>query len=339
MPPAPLVSVLLSVRDGEATLTDALASLSQQSLTVWEAVVMDDGSSDATPVILGDAARKDSRFRVFTRPARGLVASLNEGLSLCRAPLIARMDADDLSHPERLEKQYRWMLDHPDTGVAGCLVAYAGHDPDAHGYRRHVDWLNTLVDADAINRCRFIDSPLANPSTVFRRGLISIHGAYREGDIPEDYDFWLRLLDAGVRMEKVPETLLTWRDSPGRLTRTHPHYRAEAFARLKAEWFDIWWRRHGAGRSVWLWGAGLESRKRARPLLGLGLPAEAWIDIDPKKIGRELYGLPIYPVEQLPSPGQAVVLVLAGAWDVREIILGQLRERGFREGEDAFAFC
>jgi len=335
----PLVSVLLPVRNGAATLPGALASLQQQTLEDWELVAVDDGSDDATPAQLEDAARQDSRIRMVRQGPSGLVTALNRGLAVARSPLVARMDADDLCHPQRLEWQHRWMSDHPETGVVGSLVEYTGHDAQAHGYRRHVDWLNTLQTHDAILTRRFIDSPLAHPSVLFRRDIVMGHGGYREGDFPEDYDLWLRLLDSGVRMEKIPAALLNWRDSPGRLSRTDPRYRPEAFARLKASWFAAWWKRQPAGRDIWLWGAGLESRKRARPLLAQNLPCRAWIDIDPRKIGRSLYDLPIYSVEKLPSPDKATVLILAGAWDVREIILAQLRERHFSEGRDCFAFC
>lgn len=335
----PLVSVLLPVRNGAATLPGALASLQHQTLENWELVAVDDGSDDSTPVQLEDAARRDPRIRVFRQEPSGLVTALNRGLAETRSPLVARMDADDLCRPQRLEWQHRWMSDHPDTGVVGCLVEYTGHDARAHGYRRHVDWLNSLQTHDVILARRFIDSPLAHPSVLFRRGVVLDNGGYLDGDFPEDYDLWLRLLDRGVRMDKIPETLLEWRDSPGRLSRTDTRYRPEAFARLKADWFAAWWKRQPAGRDLWLWGAGLESRKRARPLLTQGLPCKAWIDIDPKKIGRNLYGLPIHSVEDLPAPDRAVVLILAGAWDVREIILAQLQERHFREGRNCFAFC
>lgn len=335
----PLVSVLLPVRNGAATLPAALDSLQQQTLEDWEWVAVDDGSDDSTADLLEHAARLDSRIRLVRQAPSGLVAALNRGLAEARSPLIARMDADDLCHPHRLEWQHRWMSDRPDTGVVGSLVEYTGHDAQAHGYRRHVDWLNTLQSHDDILAGRFIDSPLAHPSVLFRRDVVMAHGGYREGDFPEDYDLWLRLLDRGIRMEKIPETLLNWRDSPGRLSRTDPRYRPEAFARLKADWFAAWWKRQPPGRELWLWGAGLESRKRARPLLAQGLPCRAWIDIDPQKIGRKLYDLPIHSVEALPPPDKATVLILAGAWDVREIILSQLRERRFSVGRDCFAFC
>lgn len=333
------VSVLLPVRNAAGTLPEALESLQAQTLANWELVAVDDGSNDATPDLLASAARNDARIRVVRQDALGLVAALNRGWAEAQALLIARMDADDRCHPERLELQVRWMREHPDTGLVGSQVEYTAYDPYAHGYRRHVEWLNGLTTHEAMAAGRFIDSPLAHPSVLFRRDLASRHGNYREGDFPEDYELWLRWFDAGVCMEKIPHPLLVWRDSPGRLSRTDPRYRPEAFARLKALWFAAWWKREAAGRHVWLWGAGLESRKRARPLLQQNLPCTAWIDIDPRKIGRELYGLPIHPVEVLPPPEQAVVLVLAGAWDVREIILTQLRTRGFEKGRSCFAFC
>ena len=120
----PLVSILLPVRNEELLLTAALDSLNRQTMTDWELVCVDDGSTDATPSILAGAARRDRRIRLLQTAGKGLVAALNTGLGACRAPLVARMDGDDISHPRRLELQTATMTAEPDLGLAACAFRH-----------------------------------------------------------------------------------------------------------------------------------------------------------------------------------------------------------------------
>jgi len=119
---APRVSVLLPARDAAGTLTACLASLARQTFTGWECVIVDDGSQDATGRIALEAASADSRYRVITTTHQGIVGALNEGLRHCRAPLVARMDADDVMHRRRLEEQVRALEQDRTLAGVGCHV-------------------------------------------------------------------------------------------------------------------------------------------------------------------------------------------------------------------------
>ncbi len=118
----PAVSILLPVRNEERFLPAALDSIFRQTFTDWELVAVDDGSCDATPAILAGAAQRDPRVRVLRPSARGLVPALNAGLDACRAPLVARMDADDISHPRRLELQATFLSEQPLRRPAGLRL-------------------------------------------------------------------------------------------------------------------------------------------------------------------------------------------------------------------------
>src|SRR2546423_5934711 len=120
----PVVSVLLVVRNGAATLPLALRSIEAQPESGWELLAYDDGSSDDTTRILQDWASADSRIRVFTSlQSRGLASRLNELVSESRAPYIARMDADDVSYPSRLRRQLEFLETHPAVDVVGASMA------------------------------------------------------------------------------------------------------------------------------------------------------------------------------------------------------------------------
>ena len=190
----PLVSILLPVRNGAAQLTAALDSLARQTFTDTELVLVNDASTDATGDILARHPYA-CRQKVITlvRPT-GLVAALNAGLEQARGSLIARMDADDVCHPERIQRQVESLTAQADLGVVATRVAFGGDRQLAAGYARYVDWTNTLLTHDDIALARFRESPLAHPSVMFRRVLLDRHGGYRDGAFPEDYELWLRWL-------------------------------------------------------------------------------------------------------------------------------------------------
>jgi hypothetical protein len=227
-----------------------------------------------------------------------------------------------------------------DVGVAGCLVEFGGDRVARAGYALHVDWLNALVTPEEIARARFTEQPVANPSVLWRRELAERHGVFRAGDFPEDYELWLRWLDAGVRIAKVPQVLLTWHDAPTRISRTDARYAPEAFFRVKAEWVARELARSGNGRAVWVWGAGRHTRKRAAYLDKWGVRIAGYVDVDAKKIGRGIggTGAPVIGVEALPAPGEIVVLSYVTTRGAREYNRARLVERGYVEGRD-FWMC
>jgi glycosyltransferase involved in cell wall biosynthesis len=329
----------MPVFNAAATVARAVASVRAQSFFEWELVAVDDGSTDGTREILQALAKEEPRLQLQLRPHEGLVASLNAGLAVAGGEFVARLDADDEAHPERLAAQLAFSDAHPDVGLVSCLVEFGGDRAASAGYALHVDWLNALVTPGEIALNRFIESPLAHPSVFFRRQLVSQHGGYRDGDFPEDYELWLRLLDAGVRMGKVPVNLLTWHDAPGRLSRCDARYGPEAFFRVKAPYVAREVARRAHGRPIFVWGAGRPTRKRAAYLETHGVVIAGYIDIDPKKTGRTLAGRPVLDLPTAVAAREAMfILVYVSNRGARELIRAELRARGYGEGED-FLVC
>ena len=208
----PLVSVLLPCRNGRTTLDETLASIRAQTLKSYEVIAVDDHSDDGSYELLATAAARDPRFRLLRSPVRGLVSALNYGLGHARSQLVARMDADDRMHPRRLELQYRHLRRHPETSVLGSRVQVFPEDVLTDGLRHYLEWQNTRISAESIATDIYVESPLAHPSVMMRKEAIQRIGCYRAGMFPEDYDLWLRLFAAGAVLEKLPQTLLEWRD-------------------------------------------------------------------------------------------------------------------------------
>jgi glycosyltransferase involved in cell wall biosynthesis len=332
----PIVSVLMPCYNAAGTITSALGSLAQQTLPDFELIAVDDGSTDGTVELLQDWAAGDQRLHLLSQDHGGIVKALNTGLEACQAGYIARMDADDLAHPERLERQAAFLEQHPETAVVGCRVRGFPPHKVRDGFSIYLDWQNSLLSDDDIRREIFVESPLTHPSVVMRKDWLVEVGGYQEHGWPEDYDLWLRLYLAGAGFAKLPEVLLDWREHDKRLTRQDSRYSLENFLRIKAYYLV---RGPLLGReSVLLWGAGMMGRRLSKQLLRQGAPLSAFVDIDPHKIGRTKRGLPILSPDDLPDWWQhsprPVVLAAVGARGARQLIRQQLIRFGLREGRD-----
>lgn len=281
--------------NAENTIDEALSSLALQTLEDFEVVLVDDGSTDATLQIVQAWGERDQRLRAFSCRHRGIVQTLNHGLGLCRAAVIARMDTDDRCHPERLALQLDYLNKHPEISVVSCLVRGFPQYQVREGFQIYMDWLNSLLFDQDIRREMFIESPLPHPSVMFRKQQVNQAGAYLDNGWAEDYDLWLRMYLLGCHFGKVPRVLLEWREHPRRLTRSDSRYSLENFLRAKANYLAA-----GplSGRdTVYIWGAGMIGRRLSKHLVRCGINLGAFIDIDPLKIGSTLRGLPIVSPE------------------------------------------
>jgi glycosyltransferase involved in cell wall biosynthesis len=227
------ITVLLPVHNGGEHLVAAIASILTQSHRAYELLVIDDGSNDGTAQFLDQIT--DPRLRVLTRNRQGLVAALNWGLSEARHDVIARMDADDVSHPRRLELQLEHLLRHPEVAAVGCC--YDVVDDDGRPLTR----VHTAGEPGYIHRQLFFRNVLPHAGMMYRRDAVVSAGGYRDVGPAEDYDLWMRLSSAHD-IASLPQVLLTYRRSPGGISATaaglqraaHRHIRD---ARLGGETF------------------------------------------------------------------------------------------------------
>src|SRR5262249_31050826 len=147
-------------------------------------------------------------------------------------------------------------------------------------------WLNTLTSSERLFHDRFVESPLCHGSVLLRRAALEAAGGWHDGDFPEDWELWLRLLESGHRLACVPEVLYRWRDHDGRLTRTDTRYARDRHLALKARYLA---QRLGHGPVV-IAGAGETGLKLGRLLRSAGVELERFVDVSPKKIGQRIEG-------------------------------------------------
>ncbi|MGE4551253.1 MAG: glycosyltransferase [Opitutales bacterium] len=333
---SPRISVVLPFRDAADTLQEAVDSMLGQGEGDFELLAIDDGSSDSSPVIMQDLAAQDARIQFLATDGKGIVNALNLGLEKAKAPCIGRMDADDLSHPDRLSRQLEFLDGHPEVGLVASRVEHWTPDGVPRpGYAAYVEWTNGLLLPEDLALSRFVESPLAHPSVVFRKELVESLGGYGEGVFPEDYELWLRWMESGVRMQKLPEALLKWRDHGERLSRLDPRYSPDAFYRMKLGYLHRWLERHNPFYPVVkVWGAGRKTRRRVRFLEEAGSRVASFYDVDPRKTGEPREGLSVRPIEEIPPPGQEFIVVMVGVRGARQKVAAFLGERGYREGVD-----
>ncbi|TVR00850.1 MAG: glycosyltransferase [Desulfovibrionales bacterium] len=362
-----MISVLLPVRNAAATLPAALDSLLAPSSENLEVIAVNDGSDDmpedhletgtekergkrrvqkpeqmaiisdhcATGRVLGEYARRDSRLRVVSMAHGGIAQALNRGLAHAQGEFIARMDADDVSLPGRLQKQAAFLRQNPHIGLVACRAAFGGNGEQAGGYKRHLDWTNTLLTHEQISMGRFREAPLVHPTVMFRKSLIRRFGGYRDGPFPEDYELWLRWLNFGVCMAKLSETLYLWNDPPHRLSRTHPRYGIRQFYATKAVYLAEWLKRNNPHHPrVMILGAGRITRRRAELLVDHGVDISAWLDIDPRKVNRSVNGRPVIHRNDIPPVGHVFLVSYVASHGAAEDIARFLDSRGYRPGRD-----
>ena len=208
---APAVSVLLPACNAAPFLREAVASILQQTEPNFELILVDDGSSDGTADLVRELAAGDGRIRCFFQQNQGVVATLNRGLALCRGDFIARMDADDVAHPQRLERQLALLRSKPDVVICGSEAILIGE-----GRGR---WRRPRSDASC-RAWQLLAPCFIHPTVMFRRSVVDAGVRYRAAYAhAEDYEFWSQVGALG-KMENIREPLLSYRVHAAQVTRT-----------------------------------------------------------------------------------------------------------------------
>lgn len=327
--------MLLPFRNAEQYFNEALVSIAGQTFTDIEVVLINDSSEDSSILLAEDWCLKDSRFILVNNAGTGLVDALNTGLERCSGDWIARMDADDISLPERIEKQHRLAVSMGSMTVVSCQVRSFPDNVVTRGYRLYERWLNSLIEPEEIEKNLFIESPVPHPTAFFHRQNILAEGGYTERELPEDYELWLRLWSRDYRFTRVPEVLLKWRDHADRLSRTSSAYSLTSFYTLKAKYLE-----HVpcmSGKIVYLAGSGQTARRLGKCLQDKGFHIEAFIDPSESREGMLLRGRPVRGPSELSGRPDIPVVIASRLPGARKSIMEYLDGLGFVEWENYVA--
>lgn len=327
----PRISVVLPVRNAAGTIERAVQSILDQTLRDIELIVIDDGSVDGTAGVVRRI--HDRRLTLICQSHRHVAAAANAGTRHASAPLIARMDADDISHPRRLERQLE-LLERENLDVVGCQVRIVDESLRlSSGMSRYARWINEeTLTSEQILALRFVELPLVNPTILGRRRYFDM--GFREGALPEDYELMLRAAAAGLRFGKVAEVLFDWVDRPNRLTRTDERYSCAAFQRCR-EQYVLSGPLHGMHR-VDVWGAGQTGKRWRRWLERQRIAVRRVYEVNPRKVGAVIRGASICAPESMPAADGTPLVIAVGAAGARELILPHIQSHGYVAGIDAW---
>jgi len=336
----PLVSVVMPVRNRERLVAEAIASLRRQTFSRWELIVIDDASTDGTAQAVRALAVEDRRIRLLSVSKQSSIAAVrNHGLRIAAAPLIAGMDSDDLSHPDRLERLVRELEKRPDiAAISSWALKIDGQGKEEGAVRtscHSVDlhWETPLVD------------PLLHPASMIRREALMAVGGYDESyALCEDSRLWVMLDQKGYRFSVVGEELYSLRWHTDNVTQRpesavcarrayasywkspEPEYPARAIA-----WIDE--ALGSLAGNLLIWGTGIAARlliewcsrhQESHPI--------GFIERDPGRRGSSFHGLPVHSPSDLERLvfDRIAIASLPGQAEIE----AQLQSRGFTRERD-----
>ena len=327
----PKISVILPFFNAEETILRAIQSIALQSFSDFECILIDNNSIDNSSDIVQQFIEIDNRFKLIAEKKQGVMFASNAGWKTSKGQYIARMDADDWSHPDRLQMQNDFLDNHKDYEAVTTQVNHISHSEFTGGMARFVEWSNAIISYEEILKNQFIEMPIVNPTAMWRQETAEQNGMYLHGEFPEDYEMWLRWLNAGVKIKKLESKLLNWHDSDNRLSRTDPIYSDSSFYNIKTKYLALWLEKHNPFHpNVAVWGASRISRKRAKLLEEYGINISCYIDT---KKNRQL-DHQVYHYEDIPSPNEIFVLTYIKQKEAREEIREFLPLKGFVEGKN-----
>jgi len=214
-----------------AYLRDAVSSILDQTFRNFEFIIVNDGSSDATASILQEYERIDTRIRVFHQENQGMISALNRGCRLARGQYIARMDADDISYSDRLEKQFEHLERHQQIGILGTWIRKLKNGVPSES------WCPP-TDSKMLKWTLYFGVNVAHPSVLMRREIVEKLNFYRPDAIHgEDVDLWLRASRI-TEFGNVPEVLYDYRVWSGSTSHVDQQIRREVHVRLLADYIQ-----------------------------------------------------------------------------------------------------
>ena len=240
--------------------------------------------------------------------------------------------------PDRLVKQYDYLQQHPDIGIAGGQVKIFSDEGVAEGFLLYEKWLNQLCLPIDIERELFVESPIPNPTAFFRREVYEALNGYHDSEWAEDYDIWLRAHSMGIKMGKPEGIVLHWRDHEHRLTHRDSRYDTKLFMKAKAYYLAS----HNdylKNRKAIIWGTGPNGIFLYDILKEQDVEVEAFIEVNPRRVGGVKRGLPVIHFSEITQytyncDSSALIIGAVGARGARAKMRQALLDMGKKEGRD-----
>lgn len=331
-----LISILIPFKNTEAYISECLDSIVKQSYANWEAIFVDDASSDISWSIVKNYADTDYRINVFKNKGDGIIDALKTAFNHCKGEYITRMDSDDIMVEHRLSTMLQSLINHGRKHLAIGQVKYFRKDGVSNGYMRYENWINSLTEKGTNYDDIYKECVIPSPCWMLHRDdFINCEG-FEPNRYPEDYDLTFRFYRAGYNCIPCNQVLLLWRDYSARTSRTHEHYAINYFLDIKVHYFLELDYNHN--RPLTIWGAGNKGKTVAKLLIKENIPFY-WICDNEKKIGKTIYDHELLNFEYLSELNNPQSIITVANEDEQTKIISYLKRQNMKPVKDYFFFC
>ena len=304
----PLVSLLIPFKNTSKYLEECITSIQEQIYTNWEAIFVNDHSSDNSFEIVKKFSEKDNRIKLFENPDKGIISALRTALQQSLGIYISRMDSDDIMLPNKLTSMVSDLKTSGKNHIALGLVEYFSETSISDGYLEYQSWLNELTKTGQNFDEIYKECVIASPCWMLHKEDLLRCGAFDFDNYPEDYDLAFRFFKHGLKCIPNNKTLHHWRDHNLRTSKTNNNYNLEAFTKLKTKYFlnlD-----YDVSRSLTIWGAGEKGKTVAKMLIENNVPFY-WITENSNKSEKKVYNQPLWSIDvfkELDNP-QSIITI------------------------------
>ena len=334
--PQSKISVLIPYKNTAVYLPECIDSILNQTFSMWEAIFVDDHSTDNSAKIVQDYAKHDSRIKYLKNNGSGIIAALCTAYEHCNGDLITRMDSDDIMMPQKLEAMHKDLKMHGKGHIALGLVEYFSETGINDGYKKYELWLNGLITNGTNFEEPYKECVIPSPCWMVHRKDFERCGGFQSNIYPEDYDLAFRFFQYGLKCIPSQKILHRWRDYAVRTSRTSPHYAENSFLDLKLNYFlEL---SFDTSKTLIVWGAGKKGKKLASLLLNKEIEFE-WICDNPKKIGKNIYGIILKPWTILSELKQTQSIITVANVKAQEFIKNYFNKEHKKHMTDYFFFC
>ena len=332
----PLVSILTPFKNVAPYIDDCLQSISAQTYTNWELLIVDDNSTDNSYAIVKAYAKIDARIKLFKNNNSGIITALQLAFKNSTGDFVTRMDSDDIMTTNKLEVMVNQLQASGQKHIALGLVKYFSAEGISEGYAKYEAWLNTLTKTGANYSEIYKECVIASPCWMLYKEDLIACDAFNPNRYPEDYDLTFRFYEQGFKCLPSQDILHHWRDYSKRTSRTHEHYAQNYFLELKLHYFlklD-----YDAKRPLTIWGAGFKGKAIAKMLVAKDVDFY-WICDNIKKIGKDIYGKKLMSFDSLPAIENPQTIVTVANANEQKDIVDYFDNLNMKSIKDYFFFC
>lgn len=336
MSDSPLVSIIMAARDTEPYLPACLDSILKQTYKNWQLIAVNDHSTDQTEEILRAYGAKDERIKVFNGSGHRLIPTLQEAYAYSNGELINRMDSDDMMPLDKLEVLVQtWLNYGKGTIIAGGTQHFVDDGEVGGGFIRYEEWLNDVARNNRHYQEIYTECVIPSHCWIIHREDFDKVGAFNPVVYPEDYDLCFRFYKQKLKVVGIDKILHFWRDRSARISRTWEEYKDNRYFDLKLQYFyEI---DRDRNRPLALWGAGRNGKDMAKLLLNYEQDFH-WYSDNPKKTGKDIYGIRLQQDSEIPMLRTAQIMVVVASPDEKVKIKKRLTDWGKKPVDDFWFF-